>query len=180
MRKFFLFVAIATLMSSCSKNLVPWTNALSRKYNVEPAKVQFYISENVLLTQDSADVLVAIEKGKIKATKKIKIDEVLIKESEKGVAVTNSAVKNGDDPKKKILVSFEKGDNYFLSFVPNPLKKDSIFTLSASSWSKGVGAITYNDTRYFTSANNAHILVDLKALLKVSKSSRVAKGRKVQ
>lgn len=180
MKKFFLFVAIATLMSSCSKNLVPWTNQLSRKYDIGPEKVQLYISENVTLTQDSANLQVAVDKGKIKATKNVKIDEVLIKQGEKGVAVTNSSVKNGDDPKKKILASFEKGDSYFLSFVPNPLKKDTIFTISAEKWTKGVGTVTYNDTKYFTANNSAYLLVDLKALLKVSKKSRVAKGRKVQ
>jgi len=80
-----------------------------------------------------------------------------------------------------MLVSFEKGDDHFLSFGVNP-NMDGKYFLLASEWNNGIGKVTYVNRSYYSEPDSryAHLLVDLRKLLKEERSVRVAKGRKVK
>jgi hypothetical protein len=82
---------------------------------------------------------------------------------------------------KKLGVSFEINDNYFLSFGENP-KFNNKYCLFASNWSNNIGEITYNGEKYNTPAQSGrvYLLINVKKLQKLDSNTRIAKGRKIK
>ncbi len=175
MKKAILFIAIAATLSSC-KNLIPFTDALRKEHNwsVDQLKgVQFYLSHDVVLTRELSKGTSEIVHGKIKMVNGIKVDEILIKAGTPGVLT--------DMPKEnKMLVSFEIGDDHYLSFGVNPSKGDR-FVLLASDWNNGMGKVHYSGDEYYTDRDShyAFLMVDLHKISNTSLNQHVAKGRKL-
>ncbi len=176
------FIAIAlifvsTIFSSC-KNLVPYTDAVKKKYNLDEAKlkkVQFYVSHDIVLHQElSNGVQSTVSKGKIKTINGHKVDEVIIPVVTKGVLVEMPT-------DKKLLVSYESSDDYYLSFGED-LARDGKFVLLASNWKNESGEVHYNGQIYYTTPDSryAYLLIDVRHLDDSEHHQRKAKGRKVQ
>ena len=176
MRTSLLFLALVTLFSSC-KNLVPYTSAMKNKYkwseeNIK--KIQFYVSNDVILQRKLTNATTEIVQGKIKTIKGSKVDQITILAGTKGV-VTSMPKDN------KLMLSFEIGDDHNLSFGVNPNASDK-FVLLASDWNDGMGRIHYAGNEYYSSPDSkyASLLVDLRKIENSEVKQHVAKGRKVQ
>jgi hypothetical protein len=176
MRKFIFLLALTALLSSC-KNLVPYTDAMKNKYNwsnEQIKRIQFYVSHDIILHRELSEGSTEIVQGKIKTINGKKVEEILIRAATPGVLV--------EIPKQeKMLVSFEMGDDHYLSFGVNPNVGDK-YVLLATDWNNGMGKIHYSDKEYYTSPDSkyAFLLVDLRRIQKMDVSQHVAKGRKVQ
>jgi hypothetical protein len=175
MKKFILFIAIASALASC-KNLVPFTDALRRDHNWSADQlkgVQFYVSHDIILRRELSNGTSEIIHGKIKMVDGRKVDEILIRQGTPGVLT--------DMPKEnKMLVSFEVGDDHYLSFGVNPSKSEK-FVLLASEWSNGRGKVHYAGDEYYTDpdSHGAFLLVDLKRINNSTLKAHVATGRKI-
>lgn len=175
MRKILLFTALAFLLSSC-KNLVPYTDAMKKKYNWNEEQIkhiQFYISHDVVLHRELTKGNTEIVQGKIKTVHGSKVDEIIIPAGTKGVVT--------EVPKEgKLLVSFEAGDDRYLSFGVNPVLSEK-FVLLASDWKNEMGKIHYAGNEYYSDPDSkyATLYVDLRKIEKMEVSQHVAKGRKV-
>jgi hypothetical protein len=171
----FLFSILLTV-TSC-KNLVPYTDSLRTQNgwsDNQVKRIQFYTSRDIILQRQVTTDETAIEGGKIKIRDGKKVEEIIIKRGTPGVV---TSIPNAT----KLLVSFEKDDNYYLSFGVNP-EQSTRFVLLASEWSNGIGKVTYDGKNFFTSPDGAYtsLLVDLRKIQNVELNQRVAKGRKIQ
>ncbi len=176
MRFTVFFLSILLTVASC-KNLVPFTDSLRKQNNWsnnDVKRIQFYTSRDVILQRQITTDETAIEGGKIKIRDGKKVEEIIIKRGTPGIvtAIPDSA---------KLLVSFEKDDNHYLSFGVNP-EQSTRFVLLASEWKNGVGKVTYDGKNYFTAPNSAYtsLMIDLRKIQNVELNQRVAKGRKIQ
>lgn len=176
MRKTLLFILLVSLLSSC-KNLVPYTDAMKKKYGWSEEQIksiQFYVSHDIVLHREAVKGSTDIVQGKIKTIHGSKVEEIIIPTGTKGVV---TEIPND----KKLLVSFEVGDDHYLSFGVNPNASDR-YVLLATDWKNEMGKVHYAGNEYYTDPDSkyASLLVDLRKIENMEVKQRVAKGRKIQ
>lgn len=169
-------VILTVSLSSCSKNLVPFTANLYEKSNWgenEIKRIQFYTSDDITIQRKVNNSSGEIISGKIRFVNGEEIEEVVIKRGTPGVAVWFP-------DQKRFGISFEDGDDQYLTFGPNPERKGRYFLL-ASDWKNKIGTVHYQGQKYYTSPSSSYVylLVDMKKINKMNKDSRVAKGRTI-
>ena len=171
----FLLFAIF-VFNSCSPRLSPFTQELYYEFGWtedELQKIQFYLSENVILQRNLSAEESKITDGKIRIVDGRRIEEVVFKKGVPGVVLFT--------PKNdRFAVGFEASDDKYLMFGPNK-KYAGRFVLLAKDWDKRVGQVTYSGKLWRVSSEDAYasLLVDLKAARNISKKSRTAAGRKI-
>lgn len=176
MKKLFLFFAIATAFASC-KNLVPYTDNMKKEHSWSEDQIrhiQFYVSHDVILHRELAEGNTQIVSGKIKMINGRKAEEIIIREGTKGV-LTEMPKEN------RMYVSFEMGDDHYLTFGVNPGMGDK-YVLLASDWNQGVGKVHYAGQEFWTDPDSkyAYLMVDLRKIQKMDLKQRFAKGRSVK
>ena len=168
--------ALTLLMGSCSPRLTHFTQRLYEESDWtkgELKKIQFYLSDDIVLKRKLSGGSSEIVNGKIKIENGEKIQEVVIPKMTPGVFVFS--------PKsKRFAVSFEESDAKYLMFGPNP-KANGRYVLLASEWNRRMGKVKYDDKNWRVSADDAlaGLMVDLKKVRKVEVNSRQAGGRRV-
>lgn len=172
-----LFVALITL-NACSPQLTPFTQRFYDSYNFEEAdlkKIQFYVSEDVVLRRALDGGNVEISEGKVRVVDGRKVEEIVIPRGTPGVLLFI--------PKEdRFAVSFEEGRGQkYLMFGPNAKMKNQ-YALLASDWERRSGTVNYGGKKYYTSGSSgmARLMIDLKAIKKIERRSYVAKGRSVR
>ncbi len=173
-----VFLAAVWLgLASCSPQLSPFTERLyeeQRWTDDELRRIQFYLSDDIVLRRQFSGADAKIEGGTIKIVGGKQVEEVLIRRGTPGVFLFS--------PKRnRFAVSFEAGsDTRFLMFGPNP-KANGRFALLAADWEREQGTVTYDNRKYQVDAASAWatLLVDLKRMSITSVNSRTAQGRKV-
>lgn len=174
----FLFAAIALIcFSSCSKRLSYFTDDLSNEFRwseTELQKIQFYLSEDIVLRRALGSDHSTISNGKIKLVDGKQVEEIVFKKGTPGVCLFS--------PKTdRVAVSFdEEGADNYLMFGPNK-RANGRYVLLAKEWQKYKGKVSYNDKIYETTSHSAYaaLMVDLDTARKVSYSKKTAGGRKV-
>jgi len=175
-----IYLALSLVVfSSCSPRLTPFTQDLYDENgwsDDDLKKIQFYLSEDIILRRGVTEGSSTISSGKIKIVNGKKIEETKIKKGTPGVFLFR--------PKEnRFAVSFESGENRFLIFGPSR-RNDGKYTLRAAEWDKEMqqGQVTYNNKKYYTPSKSAYatLLVDLKKVRNNSIKSRTAKGRTVK
>ncbi len=173
-----LFAAaiLITTFTSCKK-LVPYTDALKVKNSWSDddiKRIQFYVSEDIVLQRQLNSGNTEIVDGKIKMVDGKQVEEIIIRRGTPGI-LTNIP------RSQKLEISFEKSDSYSLSFGANA-DQNNKFILLASNWNGRIGKVSYNGKEYFTSPESAYsiLLVDLRKIDETRYNQRVAKGRKVR
>ncbi|MCB0662217.1 MAG: hypothetical protein KDC24_05735 [Saprospiraceae bacterium] len=173
-----LFLAIPLfLLSACSPTLTSFTKEIYNDNNWtedELRQIQFYLSEDIVLTRQRKGARSVIEDGAITMEKGKEVDEIVIPKGTPGVFLFS--------PKKeRMAISFEEGnEKRFLMFGPNPKMGDR-FVLLASEWDKKRGKVKYDDSYYWVASDDAFagLMVDLKSINKVKVKTQVASGNKV-
>lgn len=172
----FCLLAFVLVLSSCSTNLVPFTQKMYEQNSWKESdlrKIQFYLSEDIVLKREAEEGFSTIKDGEIEVVERGELDQVVIRKGTPGVFLFS--------PKEeRFAISFETSDERFLMFGPNP-KQSNRYLLLASEWERRGGAVTYGGKRYRVDSRYAlaTLMVDYKKVRKTSISSRVATGRKI-
>jgi hypothetical protein len=175
--RYLIYLLILSFFASCSAKLTPFSQRLYDEYNWserELKKIQFYLSEDIALWREAGAEESKIKNGKIRIKDGRKIEEVLFKKGTPGVLVFS--------PKEnRFAISFDKRDEQYLMFGPNP-KANNRYVLLGKKWDRRQGEITYDGKIYHTSAENAFatLLVDIDAVKQLTISSKTVEGRKVR
>ncbi len=173
----YVFLAALFLLASCSPRLTPFTQKFYDSYEFSEGdlkKIQFYLSEDIVLRRSLQGGNVEIAEGEVKIIDGRKVDEVVIPRKTPGVLMFI--------PKEnRFAISFEEGSNSrYLIFGPSR-KVNNQYMLLASDWEKRRGTVTYGGKKYLTDSHSAlaRLLIDLKEVNKMEKKTYVAKGRTV-
>ena len=170
-----LFVSIF-LYTSCTPKLTPFTQELQYEFEWNEddlQKIQFYLSEDVILQRNLSAEESKITDGKIRIVDGRRVEEVIFQKGVPGVVLFT--------PKSdRFAVGFEASNDRYLMFGPNK-KYGGRYVLLAKDWDRRVGQVTYSNKLWRVSSEDAYasLLVDLKAARRISKKSRTAEGRKI-
>jgi hypothetical protein len=171
------FVAI-TIVSGCTPRLSPFTQELYERSDWDEKhlkQIQFYLSEDIVLTRQVTKGESEIFEGKIKIVNGKRVEEIIIREGTPGVYLFSPKA-------NRFAVSFEEGkDDLYLMFGPNP-KFGNRYALLAKEWDRTSGKVRYHGKLYNVRASSAFasLMVDLRRLGETEYNSRSASGRTVK
>ncbi len=177
MYKFVTLLFLALALSSCGPTLSPFTQRLYEEQNwteSELRRIQFYLSEDIVLTRELTGGSSDITRGQIKIVNGREVEQIVIRRNTPGVFVFS--------PKEnRFAISFEEGGNErYLVFGPNPRTQDR-YTLLASDWNRNAGTVTYDGRKWNVDSDDAFasLMVDLQRFRKQDVNTRVVGGRKI-
>lgn len=172
-----LALTALVLFGACSPRLTPFTQRLQDENNWSDddlQRIQFYLSDDIVLFRDVTEGSSKIEGGKIRQVKGRKVEEIIIPQGTPGVMVFS--------PKEdRFAVSFEaSNDDRYLMFGPNP-KAGNRYMLLAKEWKRKRGSVTYEGRTFYTNSESAYaaLMVDLRKIRKTKVKRRTAEGRKL-
>lgn len=178
MNRLTLLLLLSTLiLSSCGSKLRYFTSDLYKEFrwtDNELKRIQFYVSEDIVLQRKISDESARIRDGKIRVVNGSEVEEIIIEKGTPGVFLESP--RDG-----KFAISFDSRDeSNFLMFGPNE-KANGRYVLLAKDWERRWGTITYGNKTYETSAASAYaaLMVDIKKAQKMRVKSQRAKGNKV-
>lgn len=177
LKKITFFSLVVLALSSCGPTLTPFTQRLYQENDwseSELKRIQFYLSDNIVLRRQISGGTSEIISGEIKIVDGQKVEEIVFRKGTPGVLIFT--------PKeKRFAISFESnGNDSFLMFGPNP-KVGNRYVLLASEWRRRRGKVTYEGKKFDVSGASAiaSLMVDLKKVRKVAVKSRTAGGRRI-
>lgn len=173
-----LLLSLLFLATGCGPRLSPFTQRLYEEQNWDKAdlgRIQYYLSEDLVLTRELRDGRSEIRNGQIKIVDGREVEQIVFKRNTPGVFVF--APKTG-----RMAISFENNDENYLIFGANP-KAGNRYTILAGEWSNNgrFGKISYGGLQWRVSTSDAMtaILVPLKRKRNRDVNGRVVGGRKV-
>jgi len=173
----FCGLMITFALSSCSPTLSPFTANVMYEGNWSDdalSKIQFYLSNDVVIQRDYVQGQSEIVSGAIKFVNGRQVEEVRIPRGTPGAFVLRG--KNGN-----IGIGFDsKSTSRYLMFGPNP-KRQGSYVLLASEWRGNRGKVTYDTKSYWTNGESdmALLLVDLSKYQHIKREVRTEQGRRV-
>ena len=173
-----LFLALAMIiMTSCSPRLTPFTQRLYKENGWSERdlqSIQFYLSQDIVLSRQVRDGDSAIKDGKVKVVSGRDVEEIRFPKGTPGVLLFIPKI-------NRFAISFEEGGSEkHIMFGPNQ-KYSGKYMMLAADWDRNYGTVSYNDKVYRTDSESAYaaLLIDLKALRKTTVKRKTAKGRTV-
>jgi len=176
--KYIAFALLVIGVSSCGPKLRPFTDRMyvnSGFSENELKRIQFYVSNDIVLQRRIDGSKARIESGKIKVIDGAQYEEVIIRRNTPGVF---SFQADGED----IAVSFEgKPSVNYLIFGPSR-RRNGEYVLRAAKWERDYGVITYMGTQYTTPASSAFasLMVDVRGNNRSTTRVRRASGTRVR
>jgi hypothetical protein len=177
-QKVFLGFVFISFLSSCGPELRPFTSNLLRESkwsDGELSKIQFYLSDDIVINRVLTEGSSEITSGSIKVVRGEKVEQVRIPRGTPGVFLFREKAEN-------FAIGFDAtSDKRYLMFGPNP-KIHGTYVLLASEWKDRQGKVRFNDKFYFTDPNSAwaNLMVDYRKIRRVEVDSKTVKGRKVE
>ena len=164
------------LLSGCGPRLSPLTQRMiedQRWQESELKRIQFYLSEDLVLTREVRNGNTEIRNGQVKMVDGRQVEQMVFKRNTPGVFVFSPKT-------QRMAVSFERDDDNYLVFGPNP-KAGNRYTLLASDWDRRSGTVTYAGKTWRVNAADAYasLLIPLKRLRDNDVRGKVAGGRKL-
>ncbi len=140
LKRYYPFIVMVFLMTSCSSSLVPFTQQLRDKHQLKPEElksIQFYFSNTFVLRRGENTNKKETTNGELTVLKDSNVEELIIK------AGTPCVIKEIIDG-NRVTISFEDNGNNYLVFgsVNN---RDGFYTLMALEWKSGKGEVNYGD-----------------------------------
>ncbi len=178
MKPFFYFLCLLGI-ASCAPGLSPYTQKLHEQYDWQESdlkKVQFYLSDDIVLRRKKRDGKAEISGGQIRIIDGNRYEVVRFRRGTPGVLLFS--------PKEnRLAISFEDGrrSDSYLMFGPNP-NANNRYVLLAADWTRQSGEVTYQGLKWETDARCAFagLLVDLRTAENHDSEARVVKGRTVK
>jgi hypothetical protein len=173
-----LFVGSLLLLTSCGPRLSPFTQRLyedQRWTEQDLERIQFYLSEDIVLTRELRGGSSDIIRGEIKVVDGREVEQLVIRRKTPGVFLFSPR-------EERFAIAFEDGgSDRFLIFGPNP-RAGGRYTLRASDWNRTSGTVTYDGRKWRVSSADAFaaLMVDMKRIRNQNVRSRVAGGRRIE
>ncbi|MFZ1750928.1 MAG: hypothetical protein WAU01_12080 [Saprospiraceae bacterium] len=164
-------------MLSCAPSLRYYTKDIqqnARWSDQELKKIQFYVSNDIVLWRSSNKGSSSVDDGKISISKDKEAEEIVIRRGTKGVFVFSPQ-------KNHYAISFDpKDENNFLVFGPSDQVNDR-YVLLAKEWNNRTGKVTYGERVYNTPAESAFafLMVDIKESRRSVVKTNQPSGRSV-
>ncbi|MFT7121684.1 MAG: hypothetical protein ACJAZ9_001870 [Neolewinella sp.] len=170
-------VLFTFFFSSCGPRLSPLTQRMIEDQSWqedELKRIQFYLSEDLILTREVRNGNTEIRNGQVKMIDGRQVEQMVFKQKTPGIFVFSPKT-------QRMAVSFENNDENYLVFGPNP-KAGNRYTLLASDWKRRVGSVTYAGKTWRVNAADAYasLLIPLKRLRENDVRGKVAGGRKLR
>lgn len=166
------------LLTSCGPKLSPFTQRLyedQRWSESDLERIQFYLSEDIVLTRELRGGSSDIIRGEIKIVDGREVEQLVIRRKTPGVFLFSPR-------DERFAISFEEGgEDRFLIFGPNP-RAGGRYTLRASDWNRRSGTVTYDGRKWRVSSSDAYaaLMIDMKRIRNQNVRSRVAGGRRIE
>lgn len=165
-------ILLLLLLTSCSRRTALTTSVQSVMDDRDMARIQYYVSDDILLYETSEDSKVRVIDGKIVNTSMSESDMIVIRKNTPGVLVKL-------DKKDNLGISFETTDGRFIYFTPN----GEVFTMSADEWKQTsdgpIGILRYGGRKYYTDAGHVFLTVKMKEVRYARNKQRTLKGRRL-
>lgn len=170
----YFVILIILVFSSCSPRLSVFSYDTYRSGNWsenELKKIQFYVSNDIVLRRKVSSASSKIESGRIRIIDGSQYEEIIIKANTPGVYVFSP-------DNDRLAISFEVDKH----LIFGPKERSGEYVLLATKWEKKYGIIKYGDSSYDTPSSSAfsYLMVDTKYVNKTSAKTRVARGRQVR
>lgn len=170
-------VLFTFLFSSCGPKLSPLTQRLVEDQNWtqdELKRIQFYLSEDLVLTREVRNGNSEIRNGQVKIVDGREVEQLVFKRNTPGVFVFSPKT-------QRMAVSFERNDENFLVFGPNP-KAGNRYVIMAADWDRRNGSVTYAGKKWRVNSSDAYasLMIPLKRLRNSDVSGKVVGGRKLK
>lgn len=161
------------MLTSCASK-VPFTSDLKEQYGIGEKtlkKIQFYTSNEIVLTQSGGESYVQTYDGKILVNSTARENRIVIPKN------TPCTIERTLDS-TRVMVSFEYGEGRALIFGVNSIGTYSLF---AKKWTGRDGVVEYNNATYTTTNNSgmAMLNVKLKKLNQYRNKERTISGRRI-
>ena len=175
MKNLLIFAFALVALSSC-KTLVPFTENLKDSNSwkdTDLKQIQYYNSETIILHRQLNKNETGIVSGKVKVIDGKQVEEIIIKKGTPGIVTAL--------PLQKMAISFELGDDYFLTFGIDKKRGDKYYLRLRELKDGKYAIVTYNNKAYQLSpaSLNSYLQVNLKKIDNQQRELRVAKGRKL-
>ncbi len=164
-------------MTSCGPSLRYYTKNIHDDFQWTTeslSKIQFYLSDDIILRRNLTSGESYVENGKIKTIEGHKVEEIIIRSGTKGVYVFSPKT-------EQYAISFDpKDDTKYLVFGPSP-KVNERYVLLAKDWNRTNGSVTYGGQVYKTPQASAfaYLMVDYDMDQNRSSQRTVERGRNV-
>lgn len=171
-----LLLVSTFLFTSCGPRLSPFTQRLYEDQGWEEPdlrRIQFYLSEDVVLLRELRSDRSLIRKGTVKVIDGREVEQIVFKRNTPGVFTFSPKT-------QRVAISFEDNNDNYLIFGPNPKNGDR-YTLLASDWSRNSGTVTYAGQEWRVSSADAFasLLIPLQRIREGDTRGRVVGGRKI-
>lgn len=178
MNRLLALLTVVVLFSSCGPKLSPFTQRIYEDQDWskdELSRIQFYLSEDLVLTRELRDGRSEITNGQVRIIDGREVEQVVFKKNTPGIYVFS--------PKEnRLAISFESNDENYLIFGPNP-RAGNRYTLLAGEWNRRsrYGKVQYGGRQWRVSTGDAFasILIPVKRLRNKDVNGRVVGGRRV-
>lgn len=176
-RLLFPLAVLIVLFSGCGPRLSPLTQRLVDDQNWtqdELKRIQFYLSEDLVLVRELRNGNSEIRNGQVKIIDGREVEQIVFKRNTPGVFVFQPKT-------QRMAVSFEKTDDNFLVFGPNP-KAGNRYVIMAADWDRRSGTVTYAGKTWRVNAADAYasLMIPLKRLRNNDVTGKVVGGRKLK
>lgn len=171
---FYILSAVVLFGASCSSTKTYFTPEIRTKVEnsgVPLTKIQYYIDRDVELRREISKDEAKVTSGVVKFENGQYVNIITLKKSTPGVC-------SGTYP-DKVLVSFESGDNRFLTFGKTKYAQQSDpYRILAFEWLKdNDGVINYEGKKYhILNGSSAGIMIKANVLKKSEVNKRQMKG----
>ena len=178
MIRFLSALALFTVFfSSCGPKLSPLTQRLVEDQSWtqdELKRIQFYLSEDLVLTREVRNGNSEIRNGQVKIVDGREVEQLVFKRNTPGVFVFAPKT-------QRMAVSFERNDENFLVFGPNP-RAGNRYVIMAADWDRRSGSVTYAGKKWRVNSSDAYasLMIPLKRLRNSDVSGKVVGGRKLK
>lgn len=177
MKNFTVYLTLLIVATSCSPQLVPYSQKLQGETGLDEEQlrhVQFYNSHRIVLFRELGKSTSEIVSGEIKIIDGKQIEQIVINPLTPGVMVNSS---DG----KRFGISFEQGPDRYLVFGLNP-RKAGTYTIFARDWKNQTATIDYDGKEFKLAPQSSEsmLMVNLKKLNQFKVHSRTVSGRGVK
>ncbi|MBB4078450.1 hypothetical protein GGR28_001063 [Lewinella aquimaris] len=169
-------VFLCSFFTACGPRLSPFTQRLYEDQgwqDEELRRIQFYLSEDVVLQRELRNDRTRIRKGTVSVIDGREVEQIVFKRNTPGVFVFSPKT-------QRVAISFESDNDNFLVFGPNP-KNGNRYTLLAGDWTRNYGTVTYAGREWRVSSADAFasLLIPLKRLREGDTQGRIVGGRRI-
>ncbi len=166
-------LAVAAL-TSCSSSKTYFSTAIREKVEnigTPVTQLQFYVDRDVELSRELLKDETKVTSGEVRFENGKNLNIITLKKNTPGVCTKVLP--------DKVIISFEVGDDKFLTFGKTKYASDNDpYKILANSWIGNYGSINYEGKKYFIHrGGNASVLIKTSEINNVEINKRKMKGR---